>query len=216
MSKEPEVVTVSTDVFDRRANEPRWAVVASYVQGERGDPVCIEYRVRLVRGAGSHDLLRNLHLNLRAMEDDATENLVGEGEFPDIGIPRYVFEQASQGRLLERARAHLSRNETKRSGLTSEARAMLAPPVRKAGRPPQRSTADKLRILAAIEVAFEAGDTLETVATEFHMSRSAVRDLLSWARSDAQPRLFTASGRGRKGGQLTPEARAMLQEIEGD
>lgn len=210
-----QLVTVGESVFDRRTKDLGWAVLATFTVGERGDPVCVEYRVRVVRGENMSERLRNLHQTLDAMERHATDGLAGAGAFPDSGIPRYVFEQASQGRLLEAARAKLQRDDTFREQLSDGARALLAPPAHKPGRPPKRSMADKLRILAAVETADDLGRTLEDVAGDFHMSRSALRDLLSWARRDAQPRLFTARGQGRGGGELTAEARAMLREIEG-
>ena len=209
-------VVITADVFHRTTRKPRWAVAATYVTGQRGDPVCIEYRVRVLRGDGNSELLRNLHLTLNAMEDHATDELAGDGPFPDTGIPRYVFERASQGRLLERARRSLDRNPKRREKLTAESRALLAAPAHKPGRPPRRSMLDKLRILEAVEAAQDAGETLEDVAGRFDMSRSAVRDLLSWARRDAAPRLFTASGLGRRGGRMTPDARAMLRDLRGE
>lgn len=209
------VVTVSSEVFNRATHLPGWAVVATYAMGAQGDPVCIEYRVRVLRGASTMDLVVNLHRNIEAMEDHAVADLVGEGAFPSAGIPRYVFEAASQGKLIEKARASLARNSAKRDALSDEARQLLAPPARKPGRPPVRSVAEKLHILAAVEVANSAGVKLDDVAAQFHMSRSALRDLLSWARHDASPRLFEGSGAGRKGGGMTAEARQMLAAMEG-
>ena len=210
-----QVVTVSSEVFDRTTQMPGWAVVGTYAMGAQGDPVCIEYRVRVLRGNTSTELLVNLHLTLDVMEGHATESLVGEGAFPSAGIPRYVFEAASQGKLIEKARASLARNSAKRDALSDEARQLLAPPARKPGRPPVRSVAEKLHILAAVEVANSAGIRLDDVAAQFHMSRSALRDLLSWARHDASPRLFEGSGAGRKGGGMTAEARQILAAMEG-
>jgi len=211
-----QVVTVGSEVLDRTTHRPGWAVMATYAMGAQGDPVCIEYRVRVLRGSTSTELLVNLHLTLDVMEANATESIAGEGPFPIAGVPRYVFEAASQGKLMEKARAMLARNEAKRAALSDDARALLAPPARKPGRPPVRSVAEKLHILAAVEVANSAGVKLEDVAAQFHMSRSALRDLLSWARNDASPRLFDASGQGRRGGHLTAEARTMLAEIGGN
>ncbi|HXH78181.1 hypothetical protein [Nocardioides sp.] len=211
-----EIVTVSSDVMDRRTGRVGWAVVAAYVTGEHGDPVCVEYRVRQVRrGERKFDDVVNLHRTIHAMEDHAEQGIVGEGPFDPVGIPRYVFEAASQGRLLDRARANLARGGRSTEGLSTEAKALLTPPAHKPGRPPQRSMLVKLQILQAAEKAHAAGQTLEDVAQQFHMSRSAVRDLLSWARRDASPRLFTGAGQGRRGGEMTPEARAMLSQIEG-
>ena len=212
-----DVVPISSQVVERRRGRIGWAVVAAYVTGEHGDPVCVEYRVRQVRrGERMIDDVVALQQTLDAMEDHASQGLVGQGPFDPIGIPRYVFESASQGRLLEKARVSLSRGSRATEELSSEAKALLTPPAHKPGRPPQRSMGDKLKILRAIEEAQAAGQKLEDVAQQFHMSRSAVRDLLSWARRDANPRLFTGAGQGRKGGEMTPEARAMLSRIEAE
>lgn len=209
------MVTVQESVIDQRTNDIRWAVVATFTEGEHGDPVCIEYRVRLVRGTTGPERLANLHRSLDVMGRQATEGLAGEGLFPKVGIPRYVFERAAQGRLLERARASLERGGRSTSRLSANARALITAPPRRPGRPPKRSMVEKLRILAAVEASYETeGATLDSVAKQLHMSRSALRDLLSWARHDAQPRLFQGRGQGRGGGQMTEQARAMLREIE--
>jgi hypothetical protein len=209
----PKTVTVEKEVLDQRTKEIHWAVTATFTEGERGDPVCIEYRVRVVRGSTTQERLVNLHLTLDGMGRQADDELAGEGPFPNVGIPRYVFEQASQGRLLEKARASLARGGRSTSRLSAEAQALITPPAHKPGRPPQRSMAEKLRILAAVEASYESGATLEDVGKQFNMSRSAVRDLLGWARNDAQPRLFEGRGKGRRGGQMTKEARAMQRKI---
>lgn len=211
-----QVVTISSEVMDRRTGRIGWAVVAAYVRGERGDPVCIDFRVRQVaQGERLIDGVKSLHATLELMAQHAADDGFDDGPFDQIGIPRYVFEQASQGRLLEQARASLERGGRATSGLGQEARALLTPPAHKPGRPPQRSMHEKLRILAAIEDVQREGGTLDDVAARFYMSRSAVRDLLSWARRDAKPRLFTGAGQGRRGGQMTSEARAMLRQLEG-
>ena len=201
-----DLVTVGSEVFDRTTGRPGWAVLATYARGpEDGDAVCVEYRVRALRGDSPTELVENLHRTLHAMENHAVADIAGLGPFPAAGIPRYVFEQAPQGKMLARARAKLKK----------AAPAILAPPPRKTGRPPTRTMHEKLRILAAVERANTEGRPLEYVARDFHMSRSALRDLLSWARHDATPRLFTAAGQGRRGGELTPDARTILAELEG-
>ena len=62
------------------------------------------------------------------------------------------------------------------------------------------------------KLSTEMTHTLDQIAKDVHLSRSALRDLLSWARNDAEPRLFTNPGAGRRGGRLTPEARALLKK----
>lgn len=75
---------------------------------------------------------------------------------------------------------------------------------------------EKLAVLQSVEAAYAAGRTLDDVAADHLLSRSAVRDLVSWARKDASPPLFTSYGPGRRGGELTPAARRMLDENGGD
>ncbi len=216
-------VVVTDFVRDRRTGEVAWVVVAAYLRGASGDPVCIDYRVRQVgRRDGAEmppdetvDLMERL--GKHSTEPAAPTPL----EASEKGIPRYVFEEASQTRLLERGRQRLARLEKFEQlnpqlttlEISGAERDMLTPATRKSvGRPPQRSLGEKLEILAAVEAGGEQGRTLEEIAGDFFMSRSALRDLLSWARRDASPRLFTGRGQGRAGGQLTPEALAMLEQ----
>lgn len=212
--EQPHIVTITSEVRDRTSRRVAWGVMAAYVANEHGDPVCVEYRVRQIRGASSAERLQNLHLTLDALEEGATTDLAGSGEFSAVGIPRYVFEEASQGRLIDKARRFIERGSPRVTGVTAEAKTLLQGRERKPGRPPQRSTLEKLRILLAVEEGIRAGQTLQDVADAFHMSRSAVRDLLTWARRDSDPRLFTARGQGRAGGELTPEARVLLTALE--
>ena len=82
------------------------------------------------------------------------------------------------------------------------------------GRPPTRTLRERLLILEDVEKAYREGQTLEDVAKAHHMSRSAVRDLLAWARSeDSGVQLFSGTTRGRRGGGLTDAARKLLREV---
>jgi len=213
------LVTVSSEVFgpgaDGGIDVPRWAVAATYTRGSNGEPVCVEYRARVLRGDDPRELLMDLQETISAMESHAALDLVGEGPFPDVGIPRRVFEVASQSRLLQKAREALRRSDKRRSHVPPETLELLSPGQRRVGRPPVRPLEEKLRILAAVEDATQSGESLEVVAHTFHMSRSSLRDLLSWARHDSDPRLFTGGGQGRGGGALTPEARLLLDQLRG-
>ena len=210
-AKRPKMAPVPMAVSDRKTGLPRWAVIANFTKGESGTPVCIEYRVRLLRGSTAEELDRNYVQTVNRMLANTDKDLEGEGDFPPIGIPRYVFEEASQGRLLDHIRDMF---ESGQALAPDETRALFAEPGRKPGRPPQRSLHEKLRILAEVESAQGEGRKLEDVASQVHMSRSALRDLLSWARHDASPQLFTAVGRGRGGGRLTEVARRRLEELD--
>jgi hypothetical protein len=153
---------------------------------------------------------------IEAMERDAIPPAEAErlGEVPAEGIPRRVFEQASQARLLAKAQWSVERRPDR---YTDDVQAILSAQERpRRGRPPVRSLADRLAILSAVEDMYEAGDgrTLADVADEHHMSRSSLRDLLSWARHSHDPPLFTSPGPGRSGGRLTPHGQALLTELE--
>ena len=221
-----QVVTVSDTVLGRDSQGRtvvRWAVVATFVGIDGAEPRCVDYRVRVVpeppAAATPTPAMWSIVAGgrvLRAMEAaaitaDEAEQL---GEVPAEGIPRRVFEQASQARLLAKGRAAVQRRPD-RHGET--ARALLERPTNKRGRPPVRSLGEKLRILADVEAAYEGdGRTLADVAGEHNMSRSAVRDLLGWARHDADPPLFVSYGPGRRGGHLTPQGRAMLDQLDNE
>jgi hypothetical protein len=194
---------------------PGWLVFGLFVRAADGEPTCVDYRVRAfpnMRDLGTwQPWVERIG---RAMRGDHSAIPV-----PDPvsgGIPRYVFERASQARLLEMARERLRSTPTERARLTPNALAIVdhaaGPQV---GRPPQRSLAEKLRILKAVENAYNDGEpSLERIAADFHMSRSSLRDLLSWARRDATPRLFTTLGHGRRGGEMTQEAKALFAQID--
>ena len=217
-----ELVTVSDLVEDRTDGRIGWAVVAAFVRGPLDEPVCVDYRVRQVKasveGAAMKNAdvrsigLRNGQRTIQTLEAHAQRDWAGSGPFSRKGIPRYLFEVASQPRLIAKARRLLKLKPT----AAPEARSVFSAPERRPGRPPQRGLLEKLRILADIEAAYESGHTLADVADTHLMSRSAVRDLLSWARHDADPRLFEGITQGRKGGQMTAEARTLLEDLEAD
>jgi hypothetical protein len=173
-------------VVDRADGRIGWAVVAACVRGPLGEPVCVDYRVRQVKGAVGGSLrnldaksagLRNGRKTLTILEGHVEADCPGAGPFSRKGIPRYVFEAASQQKFITKARARLAH---KPPVAAQKARRLLEVPERRTGRPPQRPLVEKLRILAAVEAAYEAGEALGDVAEAHHMSRSAVRDLLSW------------------------------------
>ncbi len=192
-----------------------WLVVALFAKTRSGDPVCVDYRVRAIPDAHKME-------QWWAAKDQLIRSMSGDHTaLPEMtpspgGVPRYVFEEASQQRLLAGARKQMGKpTRTEQGRLRREAKAFLASSDRKPGRPPQRSLTDKLRTLQAVEEGYASGRSLEDVARDRAMSRSSLRDLLSWARNDASPRLFTPTRQGRSGGTLTPEGRALLTEIEG-
>ncbi len=194
---------------------PGWVVIGLFIPAEDGEPACVDYRARAV--PNTHRL-HDWTWAAEALSDSMTADF---GRFPITvptpgGIPRSVFERASQTQLLKAARETLKHSAYYQDNLAQDARSLLAASEqRKTGRPPSRGLPEKLRILRDVEDAYETGvPPLNDVAKKWLMSRSGLRDLLAWARHDATPRLFTSLGHGRRGGRLTPEARAMLDEIE--
>jgi hypothetical protein len=227
-----DVVTVTTAVRTRhpvgvlKMHLTRWVVVATFVGVDGSEPRCVDYRVRVVPevdpkvdlGWGSWDggslqwAFRNAATKLgEKLADNAItpDEVAGLGEIPAEGIPRYVFEEASQARMLVMAREYARTHFATVSDKARDIFGRQSLPKRR-GRPPVRSMGEKLRILADVERL----PTLQAVADAHVMSRSAVRDLVSWARHDADPPLFTAYGPGRRGGELTEHARAWLAQIE--
>lgn len=199
-----------------RQQFPGWVVVGAFLPATDGQPTCIDYRVRAV--PNTHDL-DGMQETLDAVAASMTKevNSLGPPRVTPGGIPRYVFEQASQVQLLKSARATVERSDYYQHELSAEVRSLLASDGRrKPGRPPARGLREKLAILEAVEAANQDGTPLDDVAARFYMSRSSLRDLLSWARHKAPPRLFTDVGRGRRTGELTADARALLREIRGD
>lgn len=193
---------------------PAWMVLGVFLLTDGGEPTCVDYRVRAIPD------VRDFAAWVPAMKDlaESMQRQAVELLPPPPhsgGVPGYVLRRASQAVLLREARDTLARSPDLRTRLSDEAAAVLAGVGRvKAGRPPVRGQVEKLRILRMVEEAFAEGRPLSSVATAAHMSPSSLRDLLSWARHDASPRLFTALGPGRKGGALTFEARAILDQLE--
>lgn len=209
-----EVVTVTDSVQDR-AGRPRWVVVATFVGVDGGEPRCVDYRVRVVPEGPDGGFHFHAYARVMvAMEEQAAgpEDVAELGSIPAEGIPRYVFERASQTRMLEKARAKVERQPDLVSENAAQLLARQNKPRR--GRPPVRSLGEKLRILAAVEAAYAAGRTLQDVADDHFMSRSAVRDIVAWGRSsDSGAQLFTGTTPGRRsGGRLTDEGRELLRK----
>lgn len=206
-------VTVSDVVRDRKGG-PRWGVVATFVGVGGSEPRCVDYRVRVIPEIAEEE-------DEFAVISPVMEKLVGHsptesdvaalGTIPPEGIPRYVFELASQAKLLEAARQWTERNP---AFLREQVDALLSrqrKPQR--GRPPTRTLRERLQILADVESTWAAGGTLNDVAEKHHMSRSAVRDLLEWARSgDAGVQLFEGTTQGRRSGGLTAAGRELLEK----
>jgi len=213
-------VTVSETVTSKKPGPRglppvRWVVVATFVGIDGAEPRCVDYRVRVVPDApDASSSVRTAHRLIEELEAQAipAHAVDALGEIPREGIPRYVFERASQARLLAKARAAASRRPGR---YPADVRATLAQgTAKRAGRPPVRPLGEKLEILADVERAFAEGGKRADVAARHAMSSSALRDLLHWARHDHDPPLFTSYGPGKAGGELTPEARAYLANVE--
>jgi len=216
MREADRALTVWDRVEDRKGR-PRWLVCAVFVDVNGSEPRCIDYRVRVIpkmpsKGAADW-AARRVEEELRADVEDRERPeiyVLAETTAPAEGIPRRVFEQASQTRLLAAAR---SKVKTAPGTVGADVELMLDRQTKpRRGRPPVRPLGEKLHILVDVEHAFAAGRTLQDVADTHHMSRSAVRDLVAWARSgDGGPVLFT-KWPGRRGGELTQAARRLLEE----
>lgn len=218
MEEADQAITVSDLVMDRQGRI-RWAVTAIFVGVASAEPRCIEYRVRVVsleedvrfQKAFSRQIVKEMEADAGSDSRSDVWKL-SEVDPPAEGIPNYVFTQASQARLIEKAREQVSRQSQRYS---DSAKALLARQVgKRRGRPPARSMDEKLAVLQTAERIFAAGGTRAGVARAHHMSESAVRDLLGWARKDANPPLFTGNGPGRRGGALTDFARHLIAEKE--
>ncbi|MEH3033633.1 MAG: hypothetical protein PGN07_06260 [Aeromicrobium erythreum] len=178
-----------------------------------GDPTCVDLRVRRVEDvAGAAGDVMHTQL-ARLMFDDMT----GGDRLPPAaasgrGMPRYVFEEASESQLLRGLRSAVSRSR-QAERLQPAQVAMLLESNQKVGRPPKLSLREKLETLAAIEAAYASDVTMDELAADLGISRSSLRDLLTWARHKSDPRLFTSSGHGRRGGAMTPEALELLEHL---
>lgn len=207
-------------VWDRvedRNGHPRWLVCAVFVDVNGAEPRCIDYRVRVIPEMPSK---RAAAWAARAVEKELCADIerrerseiytLAEVTAPSEGIPRRVFEQASQTRLLAKARARV---HAAPGTVGPEFEVMLdrqAKPRR--GRPPIRPLGEKLRILLDVERAYSKGESLQTVAEAHAMSRSAVRDLVAWARSGDSGAVLFTKWPGRRGGELTQAARRLLEK----
>jgi len=213
-------VTVS-HVVNNRAGRPRWAVTATFVGTGTAEPRCVEYRVRVVpefdipKGAAwlANRIVRELQKD-QAREDRVPEWALAELNPPAEGIPLRVFEEASQARLLVKAREMVRAHPDFYRDKVGMVQLLDRQRERKVGRPPARSLTERLAILQTAERVFAGGGQIDDVASAHNMSRSAIRDLLAWARHDASPALFTSSGPSRRGGGLTDAARRLLDGVK--
>jgi hypothetical protein len=211
-----QLVTVSTEVFDRQ-HRIRWAVAATFASIDGSEPRCVDYRVRVVPFGTGVSSVFALHQTISAMESGAAgpADVEAMGEIPAEGIPRYVFEKASQSRLLEKARASIAKRPERFDAGTRSA--LQRVPVSRSGqvrrgRPTSRPLGEKLRILRDVEDAYRTpGRSRADVAAQHLMSESSLRDLLTWARHVAEPPLFTGLP-GKREGRMTPAARRMLED----
>lgn len=162
------------------------------------DPAAADIKQDMVREATEPRRRKKSEAWREALESPPTE-----------GIPQRVFQEASQSRRLQRARE--SSHGPFKDDFPEDVRRLLDSQEKpRVGRPPARPLNEKLQILHEVEKAFATGRNLDEVAKAHYMSRSALRDLIFWARHVAQPVLFTNLGQGTRGGQLTPAARRLL------
>jgi hypothetical protein len=216
MDVEPKLTTITDYVVDRSDGRIGWVVVAVFASAPNVEPRCVDYRVRAVKRATSpvgdptnaREAVEKMNRATLTIDD-----LDEFDEFPRAGIPLYVFETASQARLLERLRSWIVEEPER---FTDELRANVASArtergsAPKRGRPPTRSLAEKLAILSDVERAYAEGESRASVAARHHMSDSSLRDLIHWARRVAEPPLLTDVRHGVREAFLTMEARAML------
>lgn len=218
------LVTVGDLVLDK-GGRPRWAVTASFLGVGGSEPRCVDYRVRVVPepppgvGGALFEAIRAGHEVLRLMEENAisADDAEGLGTVPASGIPRYVFEQASQSRLLGKARDKVQRNPERHAESTRRLLERALPSAQgktRVGRPPSRSLGEKLAILQDVAEEYAAGTqgARRIVAERHHMSEGALTDLLRWARHTAHPRLFTNYGPGKRTDMLTDAARELIRQ----
>jgi hypothetical protein len=193
----------------RHPHKFRWLVVACF-DVQDGEAFCIDYRVRLLpEGLG----VRELRSAIRAAESVSSEQLPEGMPIPGGGLPVSVLRVASPSRLAAKASEKVRNRRVRGSEVSRALDEFAAAHTPKRGRPPVMGLLEKLIILESVEAAYGEGRTLENVAEDHLMSRGAVRDLVSWARNDAKPQLFTKAGPGRRGGRLTPEGRAILAKL---
>lgn len=213
MTDRPQSLTVSQPVKDRNGHV-RWVALATFVDAGGSEPRCVEYRVRVVPPLPNARMAAGIGREIAKLMHEEAESerptywRAAEREPPAEGIPRRVFEEASQTRLLEVARRQVKSGRVA-GGLAD--RLLLSQDRPRRGRPPVMSLGQKLNILKDVEDAFATGSTLKAVAVAHHMSHGSIRNLLAWARYDAKPPLFTGTTPGRRSGELTPAARALIQ-----
>lgn len=194
-----------------------WVVVGTFIAEGNAEPRCIDYRVRAY--PASSDTFASIEIRnrieARLLDQSAgAEDIEDLGEFPPGGIPRWVFERASQSRLFDTARDRINTYPEKYAPIAAEV--LNRVPVSRGGRahigrPRLRNIGETVRILADVEAAYAEGLSRASVAERHYMSDSALRDMLHWARKVTEPPLFTDPGRGKRGGRLTEEARRLLE-----
>jgi hypothetical protein len=187
----------------------RWLAVGAFDIRD-GEAVCVDYRVMLLPDGASVRQVRDA--TVAAKDCSMTQVPEGMG-IPGGGLPLAVLREASPARLAAKATAKVGERKARGADVSRALEQFAGAGKPKPGRPPVMSLADKLQVLQRIDEAFTNGETLETVARDMYLSRSSVRDLLSWARHDANPALFTKAGPGKRGGRLTPEAKALIQKL---
>ena len=196
-----------------RPTYPGWLVAGLFLPAADGQLTCIDYRVRAIPNLHDIGYLATKNALADAMTDQHV-HLPAPTVTPG-GIPRYVFERASQVQLLKAARETVPGSAYHQQHLSQQVQEWLGRDGRKrTGRPPARSLREKLLILESVGIANEEGTSLDEVAEQWHMSRSSLRNLLFWARHTT-PLMFIHVGAGNRGGTLTDEARALLDEIRG-
>ena len=187
----------------------RWLAVAAF-DVEDGEAACVDYRVMLLPEGASVRQVRDI----TTAATDTSMSPVPDGQpIPGGGLPLAVLREASPTRLARKAAAKVNTRRARGADVSRALERLADSDKPKPGRPPVMSLLEKLKVLEQVEQAYASGKTLDTVARDALMSRSAVRDLLGWARHDADPPLFTKAGPGRKGGRLTPEAKALLERL---
>lgn len=216
MSEHDAVITVTETVQDR-AGRIRWVVVATFVGAGGSEPRCVDYRARVVPEVDDGGLMLTLGRLYVELEENAISPAHAEalGTIPAEGIPRYVFERASQSRLLAKARKKVERTPSKYPRSTEKALSRTTVSREgqaRVGRPPSRSLGEKLAILKDVADAYSEGipRARAAVAERHFMSEGQLRDLLKWARHSSNPPLFTNYGPGLRNDTLTPEAVEML------
>lgn len=211
------MVTVTTSVGKGGGVGWRWVVAASFVGLEGAQPRCVDYRVRAVPYIG-HGL--DMH-SAHDVEKQMLEGQIPEDDVPDFeaippeGIPRYVFESASQRRLLEKALRRVENPPPWQRPVEyqDETVALLRSRPRKRGRPPTWTVAEKLPLLKAMEEGYATGMKRADVAVANNVSESTIRNLQQWAVKHDPP-LWVSYGPGRRGGHMTAEAEAMHQHLD--